>query len=876
MTNLSDFVTSAFWRVNAPDADPAETREWLEAFDALVRTEGRERATFLLRKLLDHARVRRVPLPPVLNTPYKNSIALADQPQFPGNLELESRLSSIVRWNALAMVVRANRAHAELGGHIASYASAADLFEVGFNHFFRADDLVYFQPHSAPGVYARAYLEGRLSEAQLNSYRRETQGNGLSSYCHPYLMPEFWQFPTGSMGLGPLNAIYQAHFLRYLINRKIVDESTRTRKVWAFVGDGEMDEPESLAGLSLAAREGLDNLVFVVNCNLQRLDGPVRGNGSVVQELEGLFAGAGWNVLKLLWGSDWDPLFARDEDGVLLKRLHETVDGEFQTYAATDGRFNREHFFNKYPELRQLIAGMSDDDIDRLKRGGHDPVKIHAAYHAATRHEGQPTVILAQTKKGYGMGLWGQGKMGTHQQKKLDDEALKAFRERFSLPLSDDDLTQLRFYHPGADSPEIRYLEARRKALGGFLPKRISSKEKIPVPELRSSSRNQSTTMVFVQLLSQLLKDEKLGPRVVPIVADEARTFGMQTLFRQVGIYSALGQLYEPEDHDELLYYREAKDGQILEEGITEAGALSSWLAAATAYSSHGTPMLPFYIYYSMFGFQRVGDLIWAAADSRSRGFLVGGTAGRTTLAGEGLQHQDGSSHLIASTIPNCRAYDPCFGHELATIVEDGARRMLEGQEDVFFYLTTYNENYDHPGIPPDASEGVLKGMYLLKKSEKAKVQLLGSGPILREVIAAADLLKNDWKIEADVWSVTSFTELRRDGMQAERTRRLGGSAVSWVEKCLQGAPGPVIAASDYVSALADLIRPYVPGKYVALGTDGFGRSDTRAALRSFFEVDAKSIVVAALAALDSPLAADARRRYGLDDVGRSAAPWQR
>jgi pyruvate dehydrogenase E1 component len=570
-------------------------------------------------------------------------------------------------------------------------------------------------------------------------------------------------------------------------------------------------------------------------------------------------------------------LFARDEDGVLLKRLHETVDGEFQTYAATDGRFNRENFFNKYPELRQLIAGMSDDDIDRLKRGGHDPVKIHAAYHAATRHEGQPTVILAQTKKGYGMGLWGQGKMGTHQQKKLDDEALKAFRERFSLPLSDDDLTQLRFYHPGPDSPEIRYLEAKRKALGGFLPKRIPSKEKIPVPELRSASRNQSTTMVFVQLLSQLLKDEKLGPRVVPIVADEARTFGMQTLFRQVGIYSAVGQLYEPEDHDELLYYREAKDGQILEEGITEAGALSSWLAAATAYSSHGTPMLPFYIYYSMFGFQRVGDLIWAAADSRSRGFLVGGTAGRTTLAGEGLQHQDGSSHLIASTIPNCRAYDPCFGHELATIVEDGARRMLEGQEDVFFYLTTYNENYDHPGRPPDASqEGVLKGMYLLKKNEKAKVQLLGSGPILREVIAAAELLEKEWNIEANVWSVTSFTELRRDGMQAERTRRLGGSAVSWVEKCLQGAQGPTVAASDYVSALADLIRPYVPGKYVALGTDGFGRSDTRAALRAFFEVDAKSVVVAALAALDSPLAADARRRYGYDDVGRTAAPWQR
>jgi pyruvate dehydrogenase E1 component len=880
MTNLSDFVTSAFWRVNAPDADPVETREWLEAFDALVRAEGRERATFLLRKLLEHARVRHVPLPPVLNTPYKNSIELADQPQFPGNLELESRISSIVRWNALAMVVRANRAHAELGGHIASYASAADLFEVGFNHFFRADDLVYFQPHSAPGVYARAYLEGRLSEENLSNYRRETGGKGLSSYCHPWLMPDFWQFPTGSMGLGPLNAIYQARFLRYLADRKILREAARSRKVWAFVGDGEMDEPESLAGLSLAAREGLDNLIFVVNCNLQRLDGPVRGNGSIVQELEGLFAGAGWNVLKLLWGSDWDPLFARDEDGVLLKRLHETVDGEFQTYAATDGRFNREHFFNKYPELQALVADMSDDDIDRLKRGGHDPVKIHAAYHAAAKHEGRPTVILAQTKKGYGMGLWGQGKMGTHQQKKLDDDALKAFRDRFALPLSDEDVSELRYYNPGPDSPEIRYLEARRKALGGFVPKRTAKAERLDVPRLNAPSRNQSTTMVFVQLLSQLLKDPKLGPRVVPIVADEARTFGMQTLFRQVGIYSALGQLYAPEDADELLYYKEAKDGQILEEGITEAGALSSWLAAATSYSSHNTPMLPFYIYYSKFGFQRVGDLIWAAADSRSRGFLIGGTAGRTTLAGEGLQHQDGSSHLIASTVPTCRAFDPCFGYELAAIVEDGARRMLDRQQDEFFYITTYNENYDHPGMPADVSEGILRGMYLLKKAEKAKAQLLGSGPILREVMAAADLLRSDWGIETNIWSVTSFTELRRDGMQAERARRFGGTAPGWVEKCLQGAAGPVIAASDYVSAVADLIRPYVPGKYVALGTDGFGRSDTRAALRAFFEVDAKSIAVAALAALASPLAADARALYwpneGLDHLGRTAAPWQR
>jgi pyruvate dehydrogenase E1 component len=873
MTNLSDIVTSAFWRVNPPDADPVETREWLEAFDALVESEGRERATFLLRKLLDHARARRVPLPPVLNTPYKNSVALAEQPQFPGSLELESRISAFVRWNALAMVVRANRAYPELGGHIASYASAADLFEVGFNHFFRAGqagDVVYFQPHSAPGVYARAYLEGRLSEAQLDHYRRETAGQGLCSYCHPFLMPGFWQFPTGSMGLGAINAIYQARFMRYLEHRQIL--ATSGRKVWAFVGDGEMDEPESLAGLSLAARDGLDNLIFVVNCNLQRLDGPVRGNGSIVQELEGLFAGAGWNVLKLLWGSDWDPLFARDDEGILLKRLHETVDGEFQMYAATDGRFNREHFFNKYPELRELVADMSDSDIDRLRRGGHDPVKIYAAYHAAANHTGQPTVILAQTKKGYGMGHWGQGKMGTHQQKKLDDEALREFRDRFGVPLSDEQVSELAFLHPGADSPEMKYLKARREALGGYLPVRAGRAGKLAVPALQAAPRSQSTTMAFVQLLAQLMKDPVLGRRVVPIVADEARTFGMQTLFRQFGIYSALGQLYAPEDQEELLYYREAKDGQILEEGITEAGALSSWLAAATAYSAHGTPMLPFYVYYSMFGFQRVGDLIWAAADSRARGFLVGGTAGRTTLAGEGLQHQDGSSHLAASTIPNCRAYDPCFGYELATIVEEGARRMLETQEDVFYYVTVANENYPHPAMPEGAKEGILRGMHRVR--EGAQVQLLGAGPILREALAAAELLEKDWGISAAVWSVTSFTELRRDGMRAERLCRLGEPARSWVEECLGTKPGPVIAASDYVSALADLIRPYVPRPYVALGTDGFGRSDTRAALRAFFEVDARHIAHAALFAVDPSLAARALDRYGIDHVGRPA--WER
>jgi pyruvate dehydrogenase E1 component len=899
MTDLSDLGSSAFWRVNPKDSDPRETREWLEAFDAMVEAEGRERATYLLRRLHDHARKRRVQLPPVLNTPYRNSVGLADQPQFPGNLEIEQRLSSIVRWNALAMVVRANRAHPELGGHIASYASAADLFEVGFNHFFRAGaaagcaapggDLVYFQPHSATGVYARAFLEGRLSETQLAHYRRETggapvqahaagaealatahRGQGLSSYPHPWLMPDFWQFPTGSMGLGPIQAIYQARFMKYLAGRGILD--TAGRKVWAFVGDGEMDEPESLAGLSLAAREGLDNLILVVNCNLQRLDGPVRGNGSVIQELEGLYAGAGWNVVKLLWGSDWDALFARDDDGILLQRLHETVDGEFQTYAATDGRFNREHFFNKYPELQALVAHMSDDDIDRLRRGGHDPVKIYAAYHTAMRHLGQPTVILAQTKKGYGMGHWGQGRMSTHQQKKLDLEALRAFRDRFSLPLSDADIEQVRFFMPPAEAPEMKYLHARRQALGGYLPARSSAAPRLEVPALAqfakilegSNAREQSTTMAFVQILAQLLKDPALGRRIVPIVADEARTFGMQTLFRQVGIYSALGQLYEPEDHDELLYYKEAKDGQILEEGINEAGALSSWIAAATSYSAHGTPMLPFYAFYSMFGFQRVGDLIWAAADSRSRGFLVGATAGRTTLAGEGLQHQDGASHLLASTIQNCVAYDPCFGYELAVIMHDGMRRMLAEQEDVFYYVTVMNENYAQPGLPAGTEEGIRRGMYLLRPSPLAgagagrnklpRVRLLGAGTILREALAAADILEQEYDIAADVWSVTSFTELRRDGLDCERwnSENPGAPRVSWVEHCLGSAPGAAVAASDYVRAVPDLIRAWVPGKYLTLGTDGFGRSDTRAALRRFFGVDAQGIVQAALRAAAS------------------------
>jgi pyruvate dehydrogenase E1 component len=862
--DLARLSPIASWRLPEADADPQETREWLDALDAVVEQSGPQRATFLLQKLVQHARRRRVQLPTVANTPYVNTIGLAAQPPYQGNLEIESRLMALVRWNALAMVVRANRAAPELGGHIASYASAADLFEVGFNHFFRAGapgndgggDLVYFQPHSAPGVYARAFLEGRLTAEQLDNYRRETGGKGLSSYPHPWLMPEFWQFPTGSMGLGPLFAIYQARFMRYLEHRGLL--ATQGRKVWAFVGDGEMDEPESLAGLSLAAREGLDNLIFVVNCNLQRLDGPVRGNGSIIQELEGLFAGAGWNVIKLLWGSDWDPLFARDTQGLLLRAFHETVDGEFQQLAATDGHFNREHFFAKYPELQQLVAHLSDDDIDRLRRGGHDPVKIFSAYWHAVRHRGQPTVILAKTKKGYGMGAAGQGRMTTHQQKKLDTQQLREFRDRFALPLADAQVDACEFVRPPADSPEMKYLHARRAKLGGYLPARRRQAEPLPTPAaegfarfaLEAAGREMSTTMAFVRMVSALLKDATLGRRIVPIIADEARTFGMADLFRQVGIYAPFGQLYEPEDHDQVSYYKEAVDGQILEEGINEAGAMASWVAAATSYSTHGLPMLPFYIYYSMFGFQRVGDAIWAAADSRSRGFLIGATAGRTTLAGEGLQHQDGASHLVASTVPNCRAWDPCFAYELALIVEDGIRRMLGNQEDVFYYVTVMNENSAQPNLPANVRDGILHGMYLVRPSGKgaAKVRLLGSGTILREALAAAERLEAGHGIGADVYSVTSWTELRREAMAIERDRRLGqGSASAWIEQCLPANGTPVVAASDYVSALPDLIRPWVRDPMISLGTDGFGRSDTRAALRRFFEVDASAIAEAAI-----------------------------
>ena len=854
--DLAKLIPNAAWRLREDDADPQETREWLDALDTLINTVGPERATFVLKHLLQHARTRRVPLPQVLNTPYLNTISLADQPPFPGNLEIESRLSALVRWNALAMVVRANAVSAELGGHIASYSSAADLFEVGFNHFFRASsnesrgDLVYFQPHSSPGVYARAYLEGRLSAEQLDHYRRETGGTGLSSYPHPWLMPSFWQFPTGSMGIGPLFAIYNARFLRYLQNRALLD--TSERKVWAFVGDGEMDEPESLAGLSIAAREGLDNLIFVVNCNLQRLDGPVRGNGSIIQELEGLFAGAGWNVIKLLWGSDWDPLFARDTQMLLLRAFHETVDGEFQTLSATDGRFNREHFFNKYPELAQLTSHLSDEDIDRLRRGGHDPIKIYAAYHAAANHRGQPTVILAKTKKGYGMGTTGQGRMTGHQQKKLDTHALLEFRDRFALPLSDAQAEQVEFIRPAADSPEMKYLHARRHKLGGYLPARDASCAPLATPgaaafgkfALEANGKEMSTTMAFVRMLSALLKDRELGARIVPIIADEARTFGMADLFRTVGIYSPVGQLYEPEDQAQISYYKESKTGQILEEGINEAGAIASWVAAGTSYSTSGFAMLPFYIFYSMFGFQRVGDLLWAAADSRTRGFLLGATAGRTTLSGEGLQHQDGTSHLIASTIPNCRAYDPCYAYEQALIVEDGMRRMLVEQEDAFYYVTVMNENYAQPSIPNHVREGVLRGMYRIRSTPNARVRLLGAGTILREAIAAADILAEEHGIAADVYSVTSFSELRR---KATESHSHTGTAANWIEQLLTGNGLPVIAASDYVCAVPDLIRPWIRDRYITLGTDGFGRSDTRRALRDFFGVDRTSIASAAL-----------------------------
>ncbi|MHC4043342.1 alpha-ketoglutarate dehydrogenase [Bradyrhizobium sp. 23AC] len=851
--------------VNA-DQDTVETADWLASLGSLHRSAGAERVRYILAALDRRAKELGVlpDSPPF--SPYRNSIPLEQQKPYPGNIAIETRLTAIIRWNALAMVVRANRAYGELGGHVASYASAAEIFEVGFNHFFRASssesegDLVYFQPHSSPGVYARAYLEGRLSDENLKLYRQELSGPGLSSYPHPWLMPEFWQVPSASMGLGPISAIYQARFMKYLQHRGLVQ--TAGRHVWGVFGDGEMDEPESIAGLALAARENLDNLTFVVNCNLQRLDGPVRGNGQVIQELESLFQGAGWNVIKVLWGSDWDDIFARDSKHALLRKFADTVDGKYQTLGAKDGAYNLANFFSEDPEVRALVAHMSDADIDGLKRGGHDFKKLFAAFAAAKDMKGRPTVILAKTKKGYGMGGAGESRMTSHQAKKLDVDALYAFRDRFALPLSNEQVENLEFFTPAEDSAEIQYLRARRAALGGYMPVRRRASATLPVPPLQSyaefalrgDGKETSTTMAIVRLFTNLLKDKTLGPRIVPIVADEARTFGMANLFRQVGIYSPAGQLYEPEDAGSMLYYKEAIDGQLLEEGITEAGAISSWTAAATSYSIHNFPLLPFYIYYSMFGFQRVGDLIWAAADQRARGFLIGATAGRTTLGGEGLQHQDGSSHLMAATVPNCRAYDPAFSYEVAVIVDHGMRSMLEQGNDEFYYLTAMNENYAQPSMPDDARDGIIKGLYRVLPSANgpAKIRLVGSGAILPEALAAAAMLQSEWKVPSEVWSATSFSELAREAREVERTNRLSPLSTpveSHVAQCL-GGKVPIVAASDYVRAYPQLIGSYIEAPYTVLGTDGFGRSDTRAALRSFFEVDRKQIVVAALSAL--------------------------
>lgn len=853
--------------VDKNDQDPIETREWLDALDAVIVHEGRERAAFLLQQLVQKANTEGVYSNNMVHTPYRNTIKTYEEKQMPPDEGMGKRINALIRWNAVAMVLRAGKYAPELGGHIASYASASTLYEIGFNYFFKGPnhdggDLLYIQGHSSPGIYARAFLEGRLSVDQLNHFRQEVGKKGLSSYPHPWLMGDFWQFPTVSMGLGPLQAIYQARFLKYLENRNLI--KTTGRKVWAFLGDGEMDEPESLGALTIAAREKLDNLIFVVNCNLQRLDGPVRGNGKIIQELEGVFRGAGWQVIKVVWGGRWDPLFAQDEQGFLQKRMEECVDGDYQAYKANDGAYVREHFFGQYPELKKMVEHLSDEDIWRLNRGGHDAQKVYAAYAKAVDHKGSPTVILAKTIKGYGMGAAGEGMNITHQQKKMSVEQLRAFRDRFCIPVSDEKITEIPFYRPDDDSPEIQFLRKQREALGGYLPARTKTYEPLTIPGLSafssitksSGDREISTTMAFVRILSVLLKDKSLAERIVPIVPDECRTFGMEGLFRQIGIYSPVGQLYTPVDHSQVMYYREAKDGQILEEGINEAGAFCSWLAAATSYSTNQLAMIPFYIYYSMFGFQRIGDLAWAAGDMQARGFLLGGTAGRTTLAGEGLQHQDGHSHILSSTIPNCVSYDPTYAYELAVIIQDGLRRMYQENEDIFYYITVMNENYHHPEMPQGVEEGILKGMYLLQKDKKPgkyHVQLLGCGTILREVIKAANLLKEDFAVSADVWSVTSFTELSREGQQVERYNRLHPeqkSQSAYVTTQLAKQKGPIIATTDYMRLYAEQIRPFIKASYTTLGTDGFGRSDTREHLRDFFEVDAKYIVIAALSAL--------------------------
>ena len=873
------------------DTDPAETAEWREALASVLAFEGPDRGSFLLGELMAEAQRTGIVVPFSATTPYLNTIRPEQQTPHPGDRMIEHRIRSLVRWNAIAIIMRANKASSELGGHIASFQSAATLYDAGFMHFWHGatdahgGDLVYMQGHSSPGFYARAFLEGRLSEAQLIGFRQESTGGGLSSYPHPWLMPDFWQFPTVSMGLGPLMAIYQARFLKYLHDRGLAD--TTKRKVWCFLGDGETDEPESLGAISMASRERLDNLIFVINCNLQRLDGPVRGNGKIIQELEGNFRGAGWNVLKVIWGSGWDALLARDSTGILRQRMEECVDGEYQDFKSKNGAYVREHFFGKYPELAAMVADMSDDEIWALTRGGHDPNKVYAAYAAAVAHKGQPTVILAKTVKGYGMGEAGEGQNITHQQKKMGEHALREFRDRFSLPISDAQLTEIPFLRFAEDSPEMAYLRSRRAALGGSLPARRRRSESLEVPPLSafdallksSGEREISTTMAFVRILNTLLRDKSIGKRIVPIVPDESRTFGMEGMFRQFGIYSQIGQLYQPEDAKQLMFYREDRNGQILQEGLNEPGAISSWIAAATSYSSSNVPMIPFYIYYSMFGFQRVGDLIWAAGDMRARGFLIGGTAGRTTLNGEGLQHEDGHSHLMSATIPNCISYDPTFAYELAVIIQDGLRRMFREQEDVFYYITAMNENYQHPEMPEGAEAGILKGMYLLRDGgtrpvAQPSVQLLGSGTILREVIAAADLLASDFGVVADVWSCPSFTELRREGLDVERWNLLHPaelSGKSHVETCLGGRAGPVVAATDYIKAFADQIRPFVPSRYRVLGTDGFGRSDYRRKLRAFFEVDRHFVAVAALKALADEgtikpsVVAEAIVRYGID-----------
>ena len=871
------------------DLDPLETREWLDALKAVEQHQGPQRANFLVGKLVQEARRDGLYVPSSLNTAYCNTIPVDQEERTPGNRDIEHKIRSVIRWNAVATILRANKESSELGGHIASFQSSALLYDIGFGHFWHAPtaehggDLIYFQGHIAPGIYARAFIEGRLTEEQMLNFRQETDGKGISSYPHPWLMPDFWQFPTVSMGLGPLMAIYQARFLHYLEGRGLA--KTVNRKVWAFLGDGETDEPESLGAISMAGRERLDNLIFVINCNLQRLDGPVRGNGKIIQELESVFRGAGWNVIKVVWGRGWDRLLAKDKTGLLAQRMEECVDGEYQDFKSKNGAYVREHFFGKYPELLELVADMTDDDIWALRRGGHDSTKVYAAYAAAVKHQGQPTVILAKTVKGFGMGESGEGQMIAHQAKKMTHDALKQFRDRFQIPVSDEQLDKVPFIKLLEGSPELNYLRERRQALGGYLPNRRTQSTPLEIPPLSSfdrllkssGDREISTTMAFVQMLGTLVRDKAIGKYVVPIVPDESRTFGMEGMFRQLGIYSAVGQLYTPQDADQLMYYREDQSGQVLQEGINEPGAMSSWIAASTSYSNNDLPMIPFYIYYSMFGFQRVGDLAWAAGDLRARGFLLGGTAGRTTLNGEGLQHEDGHSHILASTIPNCVAYDPTFAYEVVVIVREGMRRMMQDQEDVYFYITLMNENYAHPELPEGAEAGIIKGLYLFKdggESSGPRAQLLGSGTILREVIAAAELLRNDFNIAADIWSVTSFNELRRDGLSAERWNLLHPAQPprkSYIETCLEGRAGPVVASTDYMRSFADQVRAYIPRRYVTLGTDGFGRSDYRVQLRRFFEVNRYYVAVAALKALadEGQITVDvveaAIRQYGLD-----------